>query len=746
MRVLVTAILLLLWAINIQAQNKQVDSINALISKSTSDTQRINLKVAKLRVLAHINLDSAIAFGNNLIKEAQKINYKKGEANARIRVAGDYCFTGNYAMAKENLDAAKKLLSQITDSTTLASMYGNYGMMYSMQNKFDTSHAFYQKSIDISRLLNDQDALSTSLQNNAIAYQQQSNYPQALINYQSALNASEQINDEIGEAYIYLNIAITYNSLDESVRAEQSYLKAVEFAKKFSLKDVLTYSYANLASVYADQKNFNKQYNAAITAATLGNEIGDHGIEASSLSRASDALANLNRLTEAEALGRKAINVADSSQQPYNIYQAYKNMGYISMQQKKYSAAIPYYKKAFSSLSGSDIYDKEVGQSYKDLSDCYKQTGDFENALLSFKMAASISDSISAKENIKKATELTLNYEFAKKQQAIKDEQQKQNDLAKARQTALITGLILTLLLAIVAFYALTNKRRANALLQQQKDKIESTLSELKSTQTQLIQSEKMASLGELTAGIAHEIQNPLNFVNNFSEVNRELIEELKMKNEKLKIEDDEVNDLLNDLADNEEKINHHGKRADAIVKGMLQHSRQTSGTKEPTDINALCDEYLRLSYHGLRAKDETFNADLKTDYDESIGKINIVPQDIGRVLLNLFNNAFYTTSEKLKAKSLTKNADYKPTVSIQTKKINDKIEIKVEDNGNGVPQFIIDKIFQPFFTTKPTGQGTGLGLSLAYDIITKQHNGTIKVQSKEGKGSMFIIEIPKTK
>jgi signal transduction histidine kinase len=263
------------------------------------------------------------------------------------------------------------------------------------------------------------------------------------------------------------------------------------------------------------------------------------------------------------------------------------------------------------------------------------------------------------------------------------------------------------------------------------------SLSELKSTQSQLIQSEKMASLGELTAGIAHEIQNPLNFVNNFSEVNQEMIDELQTE---LKLGNvDEAITISNDIKNNEEKINHHGKRADAIVKNMLQHSRQTSGTKEPTDINALCDEYLRLSYHGMRAKDKSFNADFKTDFDETIGKINIIPQDMGRVLLNLFNNAFYAVSEKKK----TSDENYKPIVSLQTKKMNDKIEIKIEDNGNGIPSNIIDKIFQPFFTTKPTGEGTGLGLSLAYDIITKEHNGTIKVESKEGEGSEFLIQIP---
>jgi signal transduction histidine kinase len=261
------------------------------------------------------------------------------------------------------------------------------------------------------------------------------------------------------------------------------------------------------------------------------------------------------------------------------------------------------------------------------------------------------------------------------------------------------------------------------------------SLADLKSTQSQLIQSEKMASLGELTAGIAHEIQNPLNFMNNFSEVNKELL--VEMKDEIDKGNTDEVKSIADNVIANEEKINHHGKRADAIVKGMLQHSRSSVGERELTDINALADEYLRLSYHGLRAKDSSFNATIKTDLDQSIGKINIIPQDFGRVLLNLYNNAFYAVSEKAKQPS----NGYEPVISLTTKKMGDKVFIVVKDNGNGIPQKIVDKIFQPFFTTKPTGQGTGLGLSLSYDII-KAHGGEIKVETKDGEGTTMIIQL----
>jgi signal transduction histidine kinase len=287
------------------------------------------------------------------------------------------------------------------------------------------------------------------------------------------------------------------------------------------------------------------------------------------------------------------------------------------------------------------------------------------------------------------------------------------------------------------------NQLIASQKVQLQKDveertaELKQSIHTLQSTQSQLIQSEKMASLGELTAGIAHEIQNPLNFVNNFSEVNAELLEEMKDELHKGKINDALA--LANEAIDNQKKINQHGKRADSIVKGMLQHSRSSStAVKEPTDINALADEYLKLAYHGLRAKDSSFNVTIKTDFDETIENFNVIPQDIGRVLLNLYNNAFYAVAEKGKRQL----NGYQPTVSVSTRKLNGTVEVIVRDNGDGISEKVSEKIFQPFFTTKPTGQGTGLGLSLAYDII-KAHGGELRVETQETEGVAFLILLP---
>jgi two-component system NtrC family sensor kinase len=314
-------------------------------------------------------------------------------------------------------------------------------------------------------------------------------------------------------------------------------------------------------------------------------------------------------------------------------------------------------------------------------------------ALRYYKIASTAKDSLFGAGNIK-----TIQTLFSKE-----EAKQKEIESAKVayenqmKQYGLLVGLGAFSLIAVILYRSNRQKQKTNKVL-------ESTLANLKSTQSQLIQSEKMASLGELTVGIAHEIQNPLNFVNNFSEVSNELLEEMKVEIQKGNYE--EVQAITDNVKQNLEKILHHGKRADGIVKGMLQHSRSSSGVTEPIDINALADEYLPVAYHGFRAKDKSFNALTNTDLDKSIGKINVVPQDIGRVVLNLVTNAFYAVTEKQKQTG----AEYQPTVSVSTKRSDSCVMISVKDNGKGIPQKVLDKIFQPFFTTKPTGQGTGLG------------------------------------
>src|SRR5688572_3852614 len=438
--------------------------------------------------------------------------------------------------------------------------------------------------------------------------------------------------------------------------------------------------------------------------------------------------------------------------------------GSIAAKRNELPLAIEYYRKSIEAAMAGTAF-REAATAINAMARVFKKLGQTDSAIFYAKEGLKLGEMLKYRNRILAASDLLAElyaekdpkaaikyYQIASAakdslygvqkvqqlQSATMKEQERQNELEaaqlayqnKMRQWALLGGVGAFIIIALILYRNNRQKHKTNKVL-------ETTLNNLKATQSQLIQSEKMASLGELTAGIAHEIQNPLNFVNNFSEVNKELIGEMKGEIGKGNME--EVKLIANDIEANEEKINHHGKRADAIVKTMLQHSQASSGKKEPTDINALTDEYLRLAYHGLRAKDNSFNATMKTDFDESIGNINIIPQDIGRVMLNLINNAFYAVDEKKKRAG----NGYEPTATVTTKKQNGKIEIKVKDNGNGIPQKVLDKIFQPFFTTKPTGQGTGLGLSLAYDIVTKGHGGELKVETKEGEGSEFTIQLP---
>jgi signal transduction histidine kinase len=410
------------------------------------------------------------------------------------------------------------------------------------------------------------------------------------------------------------------------------------------------------------------------------------------------------------------------------IRDIWMNLAYLFQQNGQIDSAFYYSYQALQEFRYAQQTTKTMDAALL-LSDLYKGKKQFDSAYTYLSYYTSVKEKSLTNENVKKVQNLAFNETLHQRQLEQERREAQQQYEARLKISGLLAVLIVILLLAVILY-------RSNKQKQKAKVKIEKAYEELKTTQAQLIQAEKMASLGELTAGIAHEIQNPINFVNNFSEVSVELIDE--WKEGFINGDGQEAIAIADNVKENLGKILYHGRRADAIVKGMLQHSRTSSGKKEPTDINALADEYLRLSYHGLRAKDEGFNATLQTNFDESIGRISVGAQDIGRVLLNLFNNAFYAVNEKKKQAGEA----YEPKVVVSTKKLKDRVEIVVKDNGNGIPPKVVDKIFQPFFTTKPTGQGTGLGLSLSYDIV-KAHGGDLSVKTKEGEYAAFIIELP---
>ena len=603
----------------------------------------------------------------------------------------------------------------------------------------------YEKSLQLAKSINYQKAVALISNRIGIIHLNQGNYAEALSKFYESLKAGEAIgNDELTGASLN-NIAIVQFYQGKYNEAESAYLQRLQIAQKTSDTSSMSVAYNGIGEVYLQQKEPSKALNNLIIAYNLAAKINDREMVLTTTLSLAEAYYAMDNLQKSDSLFKYALRLSNESDHGTFICNALIGLAKTHLKQNLLKEAL---------ANGLDALQRaeKIGQlqlmrdASETVSSVYEALNDGNNALKYYRIYKTYSDSMNSQASQRAVAIEKASYEFSKKETAFERKTLKQQWII----TSAFVGL---LLLAVILWVIIRSRNRLgitykelqhkNHVIESQRIKAEATLLELKSAQAQLIQSEKMASLGELTAGIAHEIQNPLNFVNNFSEVSNELIEELK--GEKLKAiseRDEEFEDgLLKDIKQNLEKINHHGRRADAIVKGMLQHSRQTKGVKEPTDINALCDEYLRLSYHGLRAKDKSFNADFKTDFDESIGKINIVPQDMGRVLLNLFNNAFYAVNEK---KKLMANG-YQPMAEVKSRRINDKIEITVTDNGSGIPQNIIDKIFQPFFTTKPTGQGTGLGLSLAYDIITKEHNGTIKVESKESEGSKFIITLPVT-
>lgn len=589
---------------------------------------------------------------------------------------------------------------------------------------------------------------STALNGMATGYATLGDYPKAIQLFYRSLRIAESIHDVLGITRVANNLGDTYiregdysKALHYLLPAEKQWRTYIKVHKHNDrtgsrLWPILLLNigedYLNLGKIdSADHYLQQGHIEGKDFIDLLGNTYRDFGEVEIARGHTDKALKYLS----------DAIHTSKSIDDQQMLSESYLSEAKLYHNNKRQDSAEFYAKKALD-IATAGKFEQDVLNAAKALHVYYDEDNNVLLAYRYFKLATAAKDSIYSQDRVKQV--LSMDFEEKQRQQEIAAAQKQYRD--QVRMYSLIAGMVVLVVLAFIFWRANKARTKAYNLLHKQKDeidfqkaKVEQTLSELKSTQTQLVQSAKMASLGELTAGIAHEIQNPLNFVNNFSEVNTELIEE--MQEEIGRGNYGEVKTIAEDLKTNQQKISQHGKRADFIVKGMLQHSRTSTGERQLTNINLLADEFLKLSYHGLRAKDTSFNADLVTNFDANLPRTNVVQQDIGRVLINLFGNALYAVNQKTK----TAAADYKPTVEVSTAKENGSILIKVKDNGIGIPDDISDKIMQPFFTTKPTGEGTGLGLSLSYDIVVKGHSGQIEVDSKENIGSEFIIKLPIT-
>lgn len=654
--------------------------------------------------LAESNPDSAFVFLERQIQLCRKANYQKGEAEA-------------------------------------LKIYGN-----ALQNKgdFRASIDYYNNALTIARSLSDEKLVPGILNNIGLVYYNLGNYAEALNNFYDAIRGADQVNNANVKAATLNNVALIYFEQGKLEEAKEKYREMLEIYQTIGNQGRVILALNNIGDVELKQNNPTAALQTLLTGHQSALELNSPEFIEMTARTLADIYSALDSLEKAENLYQQSIEM--SKENGYGVPYAHSLIGLASLNYKKGEL-----EKALTVANQGLQQAETMGQTrqIRDanelLAKIYAEEGNFEEALKKFQLFKHYNDSINNSETQRITAVLESEYEFSKKTLEF--------EKANLRQRWIIfsafAGLIVIL---IILFIGYRNRNKLNSAyhsLQEKtheveikNEKLENTLNQLKAAQVQLIQAEKMASLGELTAGIAHEIQNPLNFVTNFSEITEEMITEILEDRAKSPADQDYElqEEILNDIKVNLDKINHHGKRAGSIVKGMLAHSRTSTGEIVPTDLNALINEYLRLSFHGLRAKDKSFAADFNTDLDPNLPKVNAVPQDIARVLLNLFNNAFYACGNSDFRKN---NPELKPQVKVITKNLgNKKVQITVSDNGSGIPDSIIDKIFQPFFTTKPSGDGTGLGLSLSYDIVNA-HGGDLQVKSELGKFTDFIILLP---
>jgi len=681
-------------------------------------------------------------------------------------------------------DTLLKSIETLDDDSIKVSQYVDLGYEF-LGSDINKAFYYFEEAILLGNKINYKKGLANAYKAKGIAYTVQSKLADAFLPFQESLKAFREIGDKTGEANILSNLGSIYYMLGNSSKALELHFQSLKISEEVDNKLRIGTSLNNIGTVYSKNKNtinealtffkkslevfqgIKQETEIAIAAMNIGEvyflesnydsatyfhqmalDLCDGTIDATfPLTQLGEINAELGNFDKAIDFHRRALQISESLDAKFELTQSLIGFAKTQRKQEDLKGAIISLEKA--KLLAIEVEAKnELVDVYQNLAESQALLGRYKAAYENEINAKSIKEIIAKTSTEQMIQQLQFEFELDKKEAEIellqKDTELK--DAAVFNQRIIIFaslgGLIMFLIISISLFRNNLSKQKANRLLEKQKEEIrtqreivESAYDKLKSTQAQLIQSEKMASLGELTAGIAHEILNPLNFVNNFSEVSRELVDEMNEELEKGGIE--EAKEIGGDLKQNLSKINLHGKRADSIVKGMLEHSRASKGEKNPTDLNVLADEFVRLSFHGLRAKDKNFNTDYKLVLDPDLPKVNVVASDIGRVILNLVNNAFYAVDERAQSGA----PDYKPEVIVSSRKTEDGVEISVKDNGNGIPDNIKDKIFNPFFTTKPTGSGTGLGLSLSYDIV-KAHGGELKVISEEGIGTEFLIRI----
>lgn len=774
-----------------QPNDSQPDTVQIRLYNEASENYFLNFNFDSCKTNALLSLNKLDnKFPTLTLSSSYPAHIKKLKAKA-IENYGCSLTYENAPAAEDSLKAALLWWKSLQDPSGLATCFHRIAEMYMNQSKHEMALAcydsslylfkatknklgqalvYYEKALTLRYMARHGDALETNakaiflakeINNNELAlqcmlsngfiYMSVRDYSKALQIQQEALAIAQQMKNADFISTVYSDLGVTNMRTKNLDVALSNHLQALAIRKQYKLYGNISSTYNYISEVLMEQKKYHESLSYSIEGLKYAKTQGDGRYLMDAYYYTAASLANLQQHSKAILYYDTLQQMAAKMNVRYYLSMACYGKAELYSMQHNYPNAVKWLTEGIAITDSTDY--KSLLQFYNSLSKAHFNTGNYKMAYLSSQQLYRYYDSVAKMEKAEKIRGLTIQMDFENRKALLKASQdkqlaKKQSQIEKQKliKNISIAGLIIVIGLAALFFIRYTEKQRLNS-------KLEDTLNHLKATQTQLIHAEKMASLGELTAGIAHEIQNPLNFITNFSEVNSEMTEEAA--DEIKKGNYSEAEHILQDIKENAQKIIHHGKRADGIIKGMLQHSRSSTGQKEPTDINALCDEFLRLSYHGLRAKDKSFNAKFETDFDPALPKINVVPQDMGRVILNLINNAFFAVNEKKKSA----NENYEPTVLVKTSKIPPSgsrptaIEIIVKDNGSGIPKSIKDKIFQPFFTTKTSGQGTGLGLSISYDIITKLHGGNITIKSSsledkdtvlpENTGTSFMITLP---
>ncbi|GAB3793268.1 hypothetical protein GCM10028819_04620 [Spirosoma humi] len=713
---LVRSVITLLMLLSVSGLRAQDSLRTFLQAQLASHPQPDTLRVNRLNELASVWRSEQPERTRQLAQEAlalaRKLHYVRGEAMALYGMAVGNDTYASHSQALPYLEQARKLFMQLNDRAGLARVISQMGWYYTQRGDYVPALTYSLQAQQLADKTGDLELMARTKARLGGLYTMLGDYQQGLAAQSATIQLYERINNQEGICRVLNGLGELHRLEGNYKRASRYYAKSIRLAEALHNPRLAAQAESNQAAVFVAEGNYDEALTMAYKALTV--LVNGHDTEVVAWTQTVLARAYLkqNRIDDALTYAVRARMLS-------------RKIGY-----------------------------REVARDANAiLAEAYVAQRKFADAYAYQQQYLAYVDTLTGRNTQRQLAVLQYNYGLAEKQTQIallKKDKALQTEATQRQQQLLVGTLVVMALILGLLFLLYRNnrqKQKANLILQEQKaelqaqrDQTNQALSELKLTQNQLIQSEKMASLGELTAGIAHEIQNPLNFVNNFSEVSVELVQELNEERKKGPDRDDALEaELMDDLSQNLHKIIHHGNRASSIVRGMLEHSRTSNGQKEPTNLNALSSEYLGLAYHGLRAKDKSFNAELEKELNPDVGLVSLNPQDIGRVLLNLFTNAFHAVQQRQKQGE----AGYQPRVTLRTERNSREVVIKVTDNGQGIPEDIQQKIFQPFFTTKPSGQGTGLGLSLAYDIVTKGHGGILSVESRQGEGTTFVIRLP---